>query len=379
MKSVIKLAFGLAAAALCGCGHRAESPLSGDPKVEGQTLTFPTNSSQLAALAIEPARPARAPAPRFPGRVVWDDNLTTRVYSPFAGRVTRVLTELRTEVGTNTPLALIASPDFGQAQADARRADTDLLLARRTLTRARDLFAHGAAPEKDLQAAEADASRAEAEKQRTEARLRLYGSLEGGIDQLYRLTSPVAGVVVERAINPGQEVRPDAMLANSDKIATALFVITDPSHVGVMVDVTEQDLSQFRPGLEAVIRSRALPEVTFNGRVALVSEQIDTATRMVPVRLTVENPERLLKAEMLVSVELAPATPEGLEVPAKAIYVKGDQHFVFREAGAGRFQRQPVKVGPERDGRILVLEGLRDGERVVSDGCLLLEQILAAD
>jgi cobalt-zinc-cadmium efflux system membrane fusion protein len=379
MNRLLLLATAVAVAGLCGCRRQAESPGAGGPKVEGQTLAFPTNSPQLATLGIETAHPAKAPAARFPGRVVWNDNLTTRVYSPFAGRVKQVLTELRTEVSTNTPLALIASPDFGQAQADARRADTDLILAQRTLARARELFAHGAAPEKDVLAAEADAARAEAEKQRAEARLKLYGSLDAGIDQLYRLTSPVAGVVVERTLNPGQEVRPDSMLANSDKIAAALFVITDPTHVWVMVDVTEQDLSAFRPGMAATIRSRAFPDETFTGRVELVAEQIDTATRMVPVRLAVENPKRLLKAEMLVSVDLAPAAPAGIEVASKAVYMKGEQHFVFREAGSGRFQRQPVKVGPERDGRILVVDGLQDGERVVSDGCLLLEQILAAD
>jgi membrane fusion protein, heavy metal efflux system len=369
----------LAAALLAGCHRGAESKESGDPKVDGQTLTFPTNSPQLGTLAVEPATASKAPAMRFPGRVVWDDNVTARVYSPFAGRVTRILADVRSEIASNTPLALVASPDFGQAQADARRAASDFTLAERTLARVRELVQNGAAPQKDAQAAEADFERARSEKERAEARLKLYGDGASSVDQLYRLTSPVGGVVVERTLNPGQEVRPDTMLANSEKLAAPLFVITDPSRVWVMLDVAEQDLATFKPGLPLVARARAFPQETFSGSVELVSEQIDPATRMVRVRTAVANPNRLLKAEMLVSVELASPMTSGLEVPTKAVFLSGEQHFVFREEGPGKFARLPVKIGPERDGQILILDGLKPGERVVSDGCLLLQQILTAE
>ena len=369
----------LAAALLAGCQRGSEPKEPGDPKVNGQTLTFPTNSSQLGTLAVEPATESKAPAVRFPGRVVWDDNVTTRVYSPFAGRVTRILADVRSEIASNSPLALVASPDFGQAQADAHRAASDFTLSERTLARVRELVQNGAAPQKDAHAAEADFERARSEKERAEVRLKLYGDAAGGVDQLYRLTSPIGGVVVERNLNPGQEVRPDTMLANSDKLAAPLFVITDPARVWVMLDVAEQDLASFKPGLAVVVRARAFPEETFSGAVELVSEQIEPATRMVRVRAAVANPKRLLKAEMLVSVELAPSLTSGLDVPAKAVFLNGEQHFVFREESLGKFVRLPVKIGPERDGRILILDGLKPGERVVSDGCLLLEQILAAE
>jgi membrane fusion protein, heavy metal efflux system len=368
-----------AVALLAGCHPVTDTKDSGDPKVEGQALIFPTNSPQLRLLKVEAATAPQAPAARFPGRVVWDDNVTTRVYSPLAGRVTRVLADAATEVSINACLALIASPDFGQAQADAHRAETDLVLADRNLARLRDLFEHGAAAQKDLQGAEADQARAQAEKQRAEARLKLYGSAENGVDQLYRLTSPVAGVVVERNLNPGQEVRPDTMLANSDKLAAPLFVITDPAQIWVLVDVAEQDLSIFKPGLKATIRSRAFPAEVFRGQVDLVSDQIQVATRMVPVRLSVANPQRRLKSEMLVSVELEPTLAAGLEVPTRAVFLKGDQHFVFRDEGGGKFTRQRVMIGTEHEGKMLVLEGVQPGQRVVSDGSLLLEQILASE
>ncbi len=379
MKLKLPITLVTLAALLSGCHQAAEHRISGDPKVEGQTLTFPTNSPQLATLSVTVATESTAPAARFPGRVAWDDNVTARVYTPFSGRVTKILSEVQSEVSSNAPLALIASPDFGQVQADAHRAAADFALAERTLNRVRDLFDHGAAPHKDTQSAEADFERARAEQERAVARLRLYGDSVNEVDQLYRLTAPLHGVVVERNLNPGQEVRADQMLANSEKLMAPLFVITDPGHVWVLVDVAEQDLSQFRTGLEVTVRSRAMPDEPFRGKVDLVSEQIDTATRMVRVRASVQNPNRLLKAEMLVSVELAPALTAGLEVPSKAVFLKGEQHFVFREEVTGRFARLPVTIGPENNGRMLILAGLKPGDRVVSDGCLLLEQLVAAE
>jgi membrane fusion protein, heavy metal efflux system len=350
-----------------------------DPHVEGQALIFPASSPQLGTLKIETATESKAPVLRFPGRVVWNDNVTTRIYTPFAGRVTKVLADLRSDIPANAPLAFVASPDFGQAQADAHRAEADFVLAQRNLARGRDLYQHGAGAQKELVAAEAEEARARAEKLRAQARLQLYGSSDGGIDQLYRLTSPVSGVVVERNLNPGQEVRPDTMLANSEKLAAPLFVITDPTLVWVLVDLAEQDLPSFRAGMPATIHSRAFPGEVFRGQVELIADEIETATRMVRARLSVENPKRLLKAEMLVSVELEPSRPPGIEVSANAVYLKGAQHFVIRQESETRFARLPVKIAAEREGKVLVLEGLKPGERVVSDGSLLLEQIFASD
>lgn len=374
---ICPLLFGLLLAS--GCRKDATPAETGDPKVAGDTVSFPAQSAQLARLGVEPAMPAQPLALTFPGRVAWNESLTARIYSPLAGRVTQLLVDVHAPVTARTPVALIASPDYGQAQSDARRAAADLELAERNLTRLHQLHEHGAAPLKDLQGAEADAERARAEQQRAEARLRLYGSLEGGIDQLYRLTSPIDGVVVERSLNPGQEVRPDTMLANSDKLAAALFVVTDPTRVWIIVDVAEQDLSQFKPGVTVTATTRAFPTEHFTGAVESVADQIDPATRMVPVRVGVANPKQLLKADMLVSVEVTPPATSAVEVPTRAVYLKGEQHFVFREEATGSFARRPVTVGPEHQGHIQVLQGLAQGDRVVSDGSLLLEQILAGD
>src|SRR4029079_6554635 len=102
--------------------------------------------------------------------LLWDDNATVRIFSPFAGRVEKLMAEVGQQVQQNAPLALIASPDFGQAETDARRAEIDWEQAKRVHERLHDLFEHGAAARKDVEEADADLARATAEKSRALSR-----------------------------------------------------------------------------------------------------------------------------------------------------------------------------------------------------------------
>src|SRR5262249_16969582 len=165
------LVLALFAAACGGSSGPEDTP---GPAVDGDRVTIPAGAPQLEALRSEEVRPPGAAVRRYSGRLAWDDDVTVRVYPPVAGRVLEVKAAVGDHVTAGQVLAVISSPDFGQAQADSRAADGAFALAQRTLARARDLFAHGAGPKKDVDAAEADLERARAEQQRTLARLRLY-------------------------------------------------------------------------------------------------------------------------------------------------------------------------------------------------------------
>ena len=360
----------------CGTGTKTdEFP---GPQVEGDHVVIAEGSPQLAALSLDEARPRSTPVRQYTGRLAWNDDVTVRVYSPVAGRVRDVKVNVGERVTGGQTLATISSPDFGQAQADARAADGQLRLAERTLARQRDLFAHGAAARKDVDAAEADYARAVAEQQRTQAHLRLFGARDSTVDQLLPLRSPVAGMIAERAVSPGQEVRPDQILASEAQVLRPLFVVTDPTRLWVWLDVAEVDLAQLQPGETISLRARAYPDRRFDGVVDLVGASLDPATRTVRVRGAVANPEGLLKSEMYIAADVTDGegAPPGVELPSKALFLEGEQRFVFVEESPGRFRRQPVTVGPERGGRSAVLEGVKPGQRVVTEGNLLLEQLV---
>jgi cobalt-zinc-cadmium efflux system membrane fusion protein len=274
-------------------------------------------------------------------------------------------------VSRGQALAKLASPDFGQAQADARRAQSDFALAEKNLNRLRELHAAGVSSRKDLAIAEADYARAEAELARATGKIRLYGEKTESVDQNFSLASPIEGVIVERNINPGQELRPDLQLANSP----AMFVITDPARLWVQLDAAESQLASLKAGQKVRLRSSAWPDQAFTATLENISDFIDPATRTVKVRGSVENRERKLKGEMFVTAELQEAPRADLQMPEKALVLSGDNYYVFVEEKPGRYSRQEVKVDAVRDGIATVASGVKLGQKVVVEGNLFLHRL----
>lgn len=375
--AVLLLCLGIAAA----CSRTTTPADPGAPQVAGDVVTLDTSSPQLSALGVEEVQPRTRAVHHFTGRLSWDEDATVRVYTPVAGRVTRVLANIGDQVVAGQTLAVVSSPDVGQAQADARGAAGTLRLARRTLDRERDLLAHEAAAQKDVDAAEADYAHALSDSERADARLKLYGvGAAKTVDELLPLESPIAGMVAERALAVGQEVRPDQMLANEPQVLQPLFVVSDPTRLWVWLDVPEVDLEELQTGSLFTLHARAYPEREFQGRLDLVGAALDPATRTVKARGSVANPDGMLKAEMYVTADVTDVgdTPRGVEVSTKALFLAGGDSYVFIEEARGRFRRQRVTVGPEQAGHIAVIDGLTPGERVITDGSLLLKEIVEA-
>ena len=125
--------------ALTGCPKENEHAEVPPARVENGRVIVEPGSPPAASVSIETAQPPAAVTLALNGRIVWDDNVTTRLFTPFAGRVTKIHVEAGESIEAGAPLVAIASPDFGQAQADARRAATDSALAERTAARLREL------------------------------------------------------------------------------------------------------------------------------------------------------------------------------------------------------------------------------------------------
>ena len=236
----------------CSRSKAATDADTGAPNIQGDKITFPTNAPQLGQLTVEPAEEQNAAATDLNGRLAWDDDVTARVFAPVSGRIVEILANPGQSVAVGDVLAKIQSPDFGQAQADARKAVADLKQSDRALSRAsRRLLARTRRRKRTpWKPAENDYSHTVSEKERALATLSLYGgSLDGsGVDGVFSLKAPVGGVVVDKSVNPGQEVRSDQI---GDK---PLFVVSDPSSLWIQMDAAK--LTSHRAGGDFVFCSK---------------------------------------------------------------------------------------------------------------------------
>jgi membrane fusion protein, heavy metal efflux system len=375
----------LTAMGLLGCTKDSEvvkTPEPPAPRVDSAkaTVSFTANAPELASIVVQAAQPRTLAVTHVTGRLYWDDDLTVRVFTPVAGRVIAVRAGLGQTITNGTPLAEIDSPDFGQALANARTAVGNLAVADKAYTRSQDLLQHGAAAQKDVEAAQAAYVAAQAERDRAEAVLANYGGSDKSTNSVYILRSPLAGELVEKNINPGQELRADLMLANAPNLFAPLFVVSDPAKLWLQIDVAESDLSSLQPGERLQISSPAFPGKVFNGTVDNLGATMDPATRTIKVRGVVDNPDNLLKAEMYVTVEVVQkpdqAAQTGVDVSSKALFMKGEDSYLFIEESPGNFARKLVKVGIEQDNKVPVLEGVKAGQKVVTEGALLLQALV---
>lgn len=359
------------ALSLCLLSACTEAPVpvpeAPQPIVQGAQLRFPEGHPQLALLTLSAAIPSTSVSVDLPAKLVWNEERTQRIYPAFAGRVTAITADVGQRVQAGSPLAQLASPDFGAAQADAAKAQADTHLTQKALARQRELFEAGIVARKDLEQTEADAARAQAEAARTAARTRLYG---GGthVSQELALSSNLRGVVVERNINPGQELRPE----QAGPGVPALFVVTDPTSLWVQIDARESEVGTLQPGAAFELMVPALPGKKFTGKVISAADFIDPSTRTIKVRGVINNAERHLKAEMLATIRFERPLGIGVVVPATAVFLSGAQHVVFVQTQAGVFERRTVTLDYEGPKEVVISQGLRVDEKVVSENALLL-------
>lgn len=359
----------LAVFALFGCTE-PPSPVASPagPVIQNDQLHYPPDHPQIALLSTTKAAMANEVPVDLPARMVWNEERTQRIFPAFPGRITSIDVTVGQSVAKGQALAHLASPEFGAAQADATLAQTNLTLATQILDRQQSLFDLGVVARKDLEQAVAEKSRAQAELKRAQARVDLYGSKNGANQQLV-LRSDVQGVVVERNITTGQEVRPDT--AN-----VPLFVVSDPNKLWVQIDAQTADIADLQPKARVQLRVPSLSGKTFEAVVVAVSDQIDPISRSIKIRALVDNPSRLLKSEMLASVRYARKIQQGVEVPASAVFLMGQQHIVFVQTATGVYASRQVTLSQEGPVNVVLSDGLKPGEEVVTQNGLLLAREL---
>src|SRR5712664_1086999 len=384
----------LAAAGVYGFVHlsgakQAHSEVSSQSR-KGLDRYTPT-PAEWASLTLQPVAERAFRAEYVTeGKIAIDEDRSTPVFSPYTGRVTKLLARPGDSVTQGQPLFVIEAADTVQAQNDFITAATGLNKARSALDlaqlqhkRAKDLFEGKAVPLKDFQQAEATLIQAQNDLRSTETaleaarnKLRILGLTDdaisafqekGRINPETTILAPIAGTVVQRKIGPGQYVNSGA----SDPV----FVIGDLSTVWLTAFVRETEASNVSVGQELTFNLLALPGRTLTGRINYVAAAIDPATRRLTVRTTVDNASRQLKPEMFATVTIyAPGDQPSVGVPKQALIYEGDQVRVWVAHEDKSIELRQIKTGLTNGDLVEVHGNLRPGEQIVTKGSLFIDR-----
>lgn len=350
------------------------SPGATPPEATPGVVRYPPSAPQLQFIRTRPV--VLMPEPLLDplnGRVAYDENYTARVSTPIAGRVVKIEVQPGDVVKKGSPLAWLDAPEYAAAIADVSKTESEVSQKTRAHTRSKELLDAGVVARKDFEAAEADLTSAQAERRRAQLRLRnlVPGTGRIGEDGRFALRAPISGVIADRQLNPGAEARPDA--------PNPLFVISDPAHVWVIVDLPEAYLTKLRVGQTVSVETDVFKGADITGRIASIGQTLDPATRRVQVRCVVENSQRLLRPEMYARVTpLAEERRKLPRVPNTALVTEGLYSYVFVEKEPGVFQKRQVELGLRGSDETYVQRGLSEGEPVATSGAILLEAELSA-
>ncbi len=310
------------------------------------------------------------------GKIAANGDRATPVFSPYSGRVTRILAGLGDTVKAGTPLATLEASEFVQAQSDLATAAAQLKLARIAEARKHALYDAKGGSLQDWQSAQTDLTAAETALSAVRNRLSILGKSPAEVAALERnqaispvatLSAPIAGVVVDRQVGPGQYVQAGS--------ATPQFTIADTSSVWLLANVRESDAALVKPGQSAEVHVPAYPQRVFKARLTFVSAVVDPVTHRLPVRAEIGNRDGALKPEMFANFRILTSdASESPAVPQSAVVYEGAGAHVWVVGADGFLSFRSIRTGRSNDGLIEVLDGLKPGENIVTKGGLFIDQ-----
>ncbi len=346
------------------------------PVADGLPGVLHLTTEELARTVIEVSPVVRGQlrvSREFTATVQSNENELAEVTTLIRGRVVKVSVDVGQDVKKDALLAMLHSTDLGVTEGAYLKAKAKLHEAELAFERARDLHEHKAVSLAELQRREAEMKTARAEARETQNRLDLLGVPRQEVERLDRehtikadvpLRAPFDGRVIMRNITRGEVV----------ETHQKLFTVADLSDVWVVGNVPEKDVQFIRKDQKVDVIVSAYPHAIFPGSITYISDVLDPATRTMRLRMTVPNPDRMLKPEMFATVRVyAAPNPDVLTIPLAAVQNGPNGKMAFVRRGANDFEVRAVKLGLERGEVATVLDGVSEGEPVVTRGSFMLK------
>lgn len=391
--------FILLVALLVGCSPSSQESET-DPDAESAAEKLTEVRISLAAversgIVVEPVR-KQVLLPTFiaPARVSFNEEAFAHVGTPVPGRTIDIRVRIGDEVAKNETLLVVESPELGAAQSDFLQKRTGVVAGEASLSplqlayeRGMKIYEMGQGislaevqkREADMKAALGQLETTKSALKAAEQKLVTLGMDQKSIEELstsgrlnshQQVKATIAGTIVQREVTLGELVIPDK---------ETLVVIADMTKLWIIADVPEAKLQHVKKGARVHVRVSAATKDILEGKVAIISPSLDLSTRSVPVRIEVDAKQTKLIPGMFAEAEIEFGDPQDTEptvvIPESAVQsIAGTTVvFVIEEGEPGTFIKRTVKLGQEVDGKFQVLSGLREGEKIVTEGGFVLK------
>ena len=333
---------------------------------QGDKIVIPESSPLRKRLTVTPAHAEDVSAKLvLPAVVESDPARTAAVLTPLGGRVLEIKVALGDRVRQGQVLAVIDSPDLGQAYDDYDKAADTFQLTQKNLTRQEEQFKLGTASTRDLDQARSDNAQASAEHARTQARLKTLGvpAERQQHSTLLSVLAPVSGSVTTLAIARGNMINDPTQ---------PIMTVADLSTVWVTALVPEKDVAVVAKDQDAEVSLSAYPGKVLHGKVLFVSDIIEPDSRRDKLRIAFANADVSLKPNMFATVTLVGPKESRVIVPTSALLMNNDRTTVFVATEPWTFERRTVDAQLEEGPTVALGSGVKDGEQVVVKGGILL-------
>jgi cobalt-zinc-cadmium efflux system membrane fusion protein len=340
------------------------------------------STSQLNSIKVEPVGSYLFPIEKDAvGNIDFDEDLSVQVFPDYQGTIIKTLVELGAEVQTEQPLYTIKSPDLIQAESNLIGAAATFELTNKELARAKDLNGTNGVSERELEQATSDQQTADGVLKAARDAVRVFGKTETEIDQMIAtrkidpalvVRSPISGRITSKNAQPGFLVQPGNL--------PAPFSVADVSIKWMLADVSESEISLFHLGQPVQVKVMAYPDRVYNGKVSKIYATVDPNTHRVTIRSEIADPKDELSPGMLANFVIRVHNPvENVSIPANGVAREADGTMTaWVTTDRHHFVQRVVRTGLRSDGHVQILDGLHQGELVVSDGAVFLSNMLEA-
>jgi cobalt-zinc-cadmium efflux system membrane fusion protein len=359
----------------------APGPTNVKPEQSAAQDSVDLSDSQLASVKVAPVEERDFPIEKQAvGNINFNEDMSVQVFAPYQGRIIALFGEVGNDVKKGQTLFTIDSADLLQAESSLIAAAGVLDLDNKNLARLQDLYTTRAVSQHDLEQATSDQQTAQGNLAAARDAVRIFGKSESDIDKMIStrtadptlvVPSPIDGRITSRSAAPGLFVQPGN--------TPAPFTVADIDTMWMVANVGDGDSPAFRVGQPVKVGIEAFPGRTFEGVVTLVGAAVDPNTHRVPVRSQIKDPQHELRSGMFANFVIGVAPPaRSPAIPLNGVVREGDGTMTaWVTADRRRFTQRVVRIGEERDGYRQILDGVKAGELVATDGALFLSNELA--